>query len=163
MVRPQVHSEKHYVQDSLRTITASTAETIVLVEGVRQQDITNVEDVDQGSTVKAIYIEHWLRTQSTSPGSYICAIYKAPVGVAVFTTGGLAAINNADNKNNVLFFSQGLLNDQDSSALGVYRGWLKIPKGKQRMALGDRFILQTFAQGALDLTACGFATFKEYS
>jgi len=164
MVRPMVTSTKHYVQSSLRTITALTSESIVLVEGTRLQDVSGVDDVVQGSSVKAVYIEHWLRTQDTAPGSFVCAIYKAPAGVAVFSTGGIAAMNNADNKKNVLFMSQGLLNDQDSSALSVYRGWIKIPKGKQRMGLGDRIILQTFAQTAgLDLTACGFATYKEYS
>ncbi len=163
MVRPQVHSTKHYVQSSLRTIAAGVSESVVLAEGTRLQDVVGVDDVVQGSTIKAIWVEHWIRSGEISPGSFICAIYKAPSGVAVFSTGGIAALNNADNKKNVLFMSQGLVNDANSTALSVYRGWLKIPKGKQRMGLGDRLILQTFAQGAIDLVACGASTYKEYS
>ncbi len=163
MVKPMVHSKKHYVQNSIRTILASADEEVVLVEAVKVEDVSAARHVIEGSTVKAVYIEHWIRSSEAAPGSFICAIYKAPVGVTVFSTGAMAALNNADNKNNILFSAQGLVNDQNSSALSVYRGWVKIPKGKQRFALGDRFVLQTFAQGAIDLVACGLSTFKEYS
>jgi len=43
----------------------------------------------------------------------------------------------------------------------MYKGWIKIPKSKQRMGLGDRIVVQTFAQ-ALDMIDCGFETYKEY-
>jgi len=56
-----------------------------------------------------------------------------------------------------------LVNDQDADATPILRQWVKIPKTKQRFGLKDKLVLQVFAQGALDLTACGFELYKEYS
>ncbi len=163
MVRPMVHSTKHYVQTSLATILGSAKSDVVLVDAVAVVDKNAVFEVEEGSTIKAVFIEEWIRSSETSPGSFVAVLYKAPSGLAPFTTIELAALNDADNKKNILYSSQGLVNDQDADALGVSRGWYKIPKSKQRFGLGDRLIWTIFAQGAIDLVRCGLATYKEYS
>jgi len=73
----------------------------------------------------------------------------------------MAALGDWDNKKNILFTSQGLINDVDSSAMNLYRGWIKIPKSKQRMGLGDlvSWHLRTVGQS---LNFCGFELYKEY-
>ncbi len=163
MVRPMVHSTKHYVQNSLATILGSAQLTLVPVEAVTVAAKTAVHEVEEGSTVKAVYFEQWIRAGDTVGGSFIAVLAKVPSGAGVFTTTEMAALGTADNKKNILWTSQGLVNDQDADALGMMRGWYKIPKSKQRMGLGDRIVLNIFAQGAIDLHICGFTTYKEYS
>ncbi len=162
MVRPMVHSTKHYVQPGLRTIVAGAAEAHVIAEGVAIADVTTNAEVAEGTSIKAIYVEHWIRAGSTSPGSYICAIYKNPPTGTTFTVAQMAALFDAENKKNILFTSQALTNDQDSSAISIVRGWIKIPKGKQRMGLGDRWIMSTSAVG-VDAIVCGLEIYKEYT
>ncbi len=162
-MRPVIHSRKHYVQNSLATIVGSAKLDLVLAEAIVQGATSGVQTVTEGALVKAVYIEEWLRTGETATGSYIVCLFKNPGGSNVFSTTELAAMGTAENKKNVLFFSQALVNDQDADAIPVMRGWYKIPKSKQRFGLGDRLVLQIFAQGAIDLHICGFATYKEYT
>ncbi len=141
---------------------ASAKVDIIIAEATNVTLANLVHEVREGSIIKAVYVEAWLRTQSTSPGSYIMCLSKNPGTGSTFTTTQLAAMGSAENKKNVFFFSQALTNDQDADAIPVMRGWYKIPKSKQRFGLGDRLILTIFAQGALDLTHCGFQIYKEY-
>ncbi len=163
MVRPMVHSTKHYVQTSLATILGGAKSDVVLIDAVAVGNKNLVSEVEEGSSVKAIYIEEWLRAGDTVGGSFIACLYKAPGGLTPFGTIDLAALGNAENKKNILYSSQGLVNDQDADALSVARGWFKIPKSKQRFGLGDRLIWAIFAQGTIDLHRCGLAIYKEYS
>ncbi len=163
MVRPMVHSTKHYVQKSIATIVAGASENIILVNAVDVGSKSNSTNVEEGNSVKACFIEMWLRSSEASPGSFVAALYKQPGTGVAFTSGQLAAMHDSENKKNVLWFGQGLVNDQDSDALGMLRGWYKIPKSKQRFGLGDQLVLSIFAQGAIDMVRCGFATYKEYS
>lgn len=162
-MRPIVHSKKHYVQNSIATILASAKLDLDLIEAVNVTAANAVHEVTEGATVKAIYIEQWLRAGEVSPGSVIVCLVKVPGNGTGFSTASLAALGNADNKKNILFVSQGLINDQDADAIPFMRGWYKIPKSKQRFGLGDKLILQVFAQGAIDVHICGFATYKEYN
>ncbi len=163
MVRPMVHSTKHYVQQSLNTITGSASSNIVIAVATKivNKNVTN--EVEEGASIKACYVESWLRAAGASPGSVITVIAKQPGGGANFTTTELAALGDAENKKNILFTSQGLVNDNDANAIAVTRGWYKIPKSKQRFGLGDKLVMQIFAQGAIDLVHCGFETYKEYT
>lgn len=163
MVRPMVHSTKHYVQNSIATIVGGAKLDIILAQSVAVANKNLVQEVEEGSSIKAVYVEMWVRGGEAAAGSGICALYKDPGGGIVFSTTELAAMGDAENKKNVLFFQQGLFNDQDADAISVVRGWFKIPKSKQRMGLGDRLIFTCFAQGAIDLHICGFATYKEYT
>ncbi len=163
MVRPMVHSTKHYVQTSIATVVAGAKLDIILAQAVSVANKNLVQEVEEGAKIKAIYLEYWIRSSEVSPGSGICAFYKDPGGGLVFTTTELAAMGNAENKKNVFFFQQGLFNDQDADAISVVRQWFKVPKSKQRMGLGDRLIFSVFAQGAIDLVICGMTTYKEYT
>ena len=161
MVRPMVHSRKHYVQQSLATILAGVADDIIIAFAKETADAA--DEVKEGNSIKAVWIEMWIRTQSTSPGSVLATLYKMPGDGSVMLATDQAALHDYANKKNVLYHTQGLTNDQDADAIPFIRQWFKIPKGKQRFGLGDALRLSIFAQGALDLTICGFMTYKEYS
>ncbi len=124
---------------------------------------SGVADVQEGASIKAIWIEDWVRASGASPGSFVACLYKNPGGSVPFTTAELAAMGTAENKKNVFYMSQGLVNDNDADALNLAKGWFKIPKSKQRFGLGDRLIWSIFAQGAIDLVRCGLSTYKEYT
>jgi len=162
MVRPMVHSKKHYVQHSLRTIVAGAVQSDVIVDAVELASVGDADEVQEGSTVKAVYVERWIRTGDTAGGSFVMAIYKNPGGNTTFTAAQMAALHDAENKKNILYCTQGLANDQDADAIAMFKGWIKIPKSKQRMGLGDRIVISTFAQ-VLDMHNCGFETYKEYT
>ncbi len=162
MVRPMVHSVKHYVQQSIGTVTAGAIEDTNIAVSVEGTVANQVQEVAEGSTIKAIYVELWLRSAATSASSFTFIICKRPSNTGTPTVAEIAALGTWDNKKNVLYTSQGLLNDVDSTALSVHRGWIKIPKGKQRMGLGDILSWHLEAVGQ-SVNFCGFSTYKEYT
>ncbi len=159
-MRAVIHSEKHYIQKSLTTVTAGAAEAIQLVKAL---DVPSslAEQIKTGSSIKAVFVEMWVRTGDTAPGTVLVTLVKTTDdGVPTFAD--MIALHGYANKKNVLYHTQGLSNDQDADAIPFVRQWFKIPKGKQRFGLGDRLYLVVSAQ-ALDQHICGFATYKEYS
>ncbi len=161
MVRPMVHSTKHYVQQSIGTSVPGTLTNTNIVSAVDVAAKDLVSEVEEGSSVKAVYIEMWLRSAATSAASFTFIVYKRIQNGAFADATEMAALGDYDNKKNVLFTSQGLLNDVDSTAMSVIRGWIKIPKGKQRMGLGDN-ITWTLSAIGQSINFCGFQIYKEY-
>jgi len=160
MVRPTINSVKHYVQHTLATTSVGTVSNIELIKGVQVVG-TGATEVKAGASVKAVWIEFWIRGQDTSAGSFVCAISKNNAGSVGLTAGEMANIMDMNEKNNIFFTSQGLANHSTGDATPVYRGWLKIPKGKQRFTIGQTFNITLLAQ-ALDINSCGIFVFKEY-
>jgi len=160
MVRPVIHSIKHYVQNSLSTVTAGGVDTVAFATAVETPSA--VQHVKEGSIIKAVYIEQWVRAGSTTGSSGQAIIYKKSSDASNPTTTEIAALGDWDNKKNILYTTMGLFNDQDADAIAVYKGWLRIPKGKQRFGLGDTLNFSIFAP-SIDLHLCGFATYKEYN
>ncbi len=162
MVRAMVHSEKHIVQKSVATVLAGAVGTVDIIEGVAVVDKNAAHEVEEGSTVKAVYIEFWVRSSEVSPGSGQAILYKTSADQGTVTAVELAALNDWNNKKNILYTTQGLYNDQDADATLIGRQWFKIPKGKQRFGLGDKLKFTLSAAGAIDLLLCGVAIYKEY-
>ncbi len=161
MVRPMVHSEKHYVQNSLFTIAAGAIGTQDLIRGVAVLNKNLVYEVEEGSSVKAIYIEYWLNTNDTTPGSAIVTVEKLTGQSTLPNSTTIASLASYANKKNVFFTGMGLTNPNTSTAIPVLRQWVKIPKSKQRFGLDDRLLISFFSQTGT-LKVCGFATYKEY-
>ncbi len=162
MVRPMVHSEKHYVQFSISTVTGGQADTLTLADAVSIDQKNAVSEVVEGNSIKAIFLELWARAGSTTPASGQMVVYKQIADSSNPSTTDMAALGTWDNKRNIFYTTMGLFNDQDADAIALFKGWIKIPKGKQRMALGDSLKLTVFSP-TIDLQICGFVTYKEYS
>ena len=162
MVRPVIHSTKHYVQQSIGTVTAGSSENTELVIAVAVSDKNLVNEVEEGATIKAVYFELWIRSAATAAASFVFCFMKKPSGILNPTVAELAALGDYDNKKNILYTTQGLTNDVDADALNLYKGWIRIPKGKQRMGLNDRISWHLSAIGQ-SINFCGFATYKEYT
>ncbi len=162
MVRPMVHSTKHYVQQSIGTSVPGTQTDTVIAHAVNVSAKNAVFEVEEGSSLKAVYIEMWLRSSATAAASFTFILEKRQANLNGPSVAELAALGDYDNKKNVLYTSQGLVNDVDSTALSVIRGWVKIPKSKQRMGLGDTINWGLSAIGQ-SINFCGFEIYKEYS
>jgi len=163
MVRPMVHSVKHYVQSGIDQILTGVAKTVVIVQGVNTVNLDAAHEVHEGSSVKAIFFEFWIQNEGTL-GEFIATITKDPDGQSGPTFGEMAALFTYTNKKNVLWHSQGLTsNDGVSGPVNIIRGWIKIPKSKQRMGLGDKINLKVANVSSNDLVICGTTTYKEYT
>jgi len=161
-MRPIIHSIKHYVQFSLFTVTGGAVVAKAIANGVAADAQTDVDEVVEGSLIKAIYLELWIRSGEATAGSGQAIVYKLQSDATNPTAVEMAALGDWDNKRNILYTTMGLFNDADADAIPIFKGWLKIPKGKQRMGLGDDLNFSVFSP-TIDLHVCGFATYKEYS
>ncbi len=163
MVKPQVHSQKHYVQFPIDQVATGVVQSIILVDAVESTIANSATEVVEGSIVKAVFVELWLENTGNL-GESIVALTKVPEFGTGPSFANMAALFTYSNKKNVLYVTQGLTsNDGVSQPTNIIRNWFKIPKGKQRFGLGDRLILTISNTSAQDLNRCGFATYKEYS
>ncbi len=159
-MRPIIHSEKHVIQVTLETVTAGTVDITTIALAVDVPGTSN-SDVAVGAVIKAILNEMWVRGQDTSSGSFIGCLIKLPNGASTPTATNMANLNDYANKNNIFYCTQGLTDLNVGDARQILPPIIKIPKGKQRMSLGDKWIWANFAQ-ALDNNQCGKFIYKEY-
>jgi len=160
-MKAPIHSVKHYVQTSLSPVLGGNVLDVTLVRSVEAP--TTSSAVREGALVKAMFIELWVLTQETATGSFVFTIQKRPSSIIAPTAAQMAALHDWSNKKNILYTTQGLVGDQDANPIPLYKGWIKIPKGKQRMGLDDRMSWSIFAQAGIDLQVCGMTTYKEYT
>ncbi len=162
MVRAMVHSNKHFVPFAIDQIATGTVQNVILVAGVSLAATDASNEVTEGNTVKAIYVELWLQNQGNL-GEFIMILEKVQESSAGATFTEMANLFAYTNKKNVLYTTQGLTsNDGVSGPVNIIKGWVKIPKGKQRFGFGDRFIMSIANVSAGDLNRCGISIFKEY-
>ncbi len=164
-MRPVIKSRKHIFQISQGTVAQAQ---VVQANFCTAQEATSTtpEHVEEGAIVKACYVEYWVSQDSSSVvGSYTVILVKDPGGNATPTAANLAALHDYDNKKNILFTAQGLLTPNDGGQVPVLRGWYKIPKGKQRMGLGDRLriTIRNNNTTSIDINFCGLVIYKEYT
>ncbi len=163
MVRPMVHSNKHFVQITLSTVLTLARNAETLVNAVGRQDANVGSEVVEGSTVKAVYLELWT-IGTTADQFHTFIIVKLPGGLGNPTFTEMTDLYTWDNKKNILFTSQALSsNDGITLPLPLFKGWIKIPKSKQRFGLGDTLSFLIASRGDANIKYCGFATYKEYS
>ncbi len=162
MVAP-INSIKHYVQFSNAATPDGAIRGIIVVDAVVASAVNLSSEVLEGSIVKAVFVEWWLKGNSANGGTtqFTLTLEKVPAGATSISTGELANLMTYPNKKNILYTSQGVLGDLETQAVPFIRGWFKVPKGKQRFGLGDRLILSLLPVGST-LNNCGFSTYKEY-
>ncbi len=164
-MRAPITSRKHIFQISQATVAQAAVvitEFANSIEGQRSQP----QHVAEGAIVKACYVEYWVSQDSASVvGSYTIILLKNPGNNADPTSANLAALHDYDNKKNILFTGQGLLTPNDGGQVPVLRAWYKIPKGKQRMGLGDtlEIVIRNNNATAIDINFCGVVIYKEYT
>ncbi len=68
-MRAPIHSIKHYVQNSLETVTGGAVVHKTLIAAEKLLSVNATNEVIEGAIVKAIFIEQWVRAGETTAGS----------------------------------------------------------------------------------------------
>ncbi len=162
MVKPMINSEKRIVQITLSNVTALAVGGQTVVNCVQDVNTADPTEVSPGTVVKAIYAELWLLGTGQQPNTSMVFFEKRPANAPVIDFAGAQNTNAYFNKKNILEMHQGLIGDANTNPVPFFRGWIKIPKGKQRFGLGDKFgfIVSAITE---DVQFCGLIIFKAYN
>ncbi len=158
-MRPKVHVEKHFLQQSLFTVTAGQITNLILALGVAVTTAT-ANQVREGATISAVWVELWLTGDDAVQGTSIVTLEKVPSGAPNMTAAQSASLNTYPNKKNIFHTQMGLTPPNTQYPMASIKGWFKIPKGKQRFGLGDELVLNVMGQSD-GVSACGNIIYKE--
>ena len=163
MVAPIV-TRKHIIPQGIQAVAAGAIFNMPIATAVDAPVNTSNTQVAIGSVIKAVYLEMWVRgDDETAPPANAQVSFEKLSGSStsmVFSDGPL--LNIYDNKSSIFYVTQGLVSaGTANSGIPFLRGWFKVPKGFQRMAIGDRLVLNIIALNH-DLEICGISVFKEY-
>ncbi len=159
-MRPVVNTEKHVVQFSLFAVASGAISNLEIVFAKADPTATTASNVREGAKISAVYVEMWLSSDDAASGTAIVTLMKLPGGVLSMSAANSAALNAYTNKKNILHTFMGLTPSNVQYPMSVIKGWIKIPKGKQRFGISDRLELNVHGQSN-GLAGCGFAIFKE--
>ncbi len=156
-MKPVINTEKHYVHVPVTAIGSGARVTLNLV--TVSNSLALATDVRVGAVVKAVFLEMWVDS-ATASKTVNSSFQKQPSGAFAPTIAELGNMGTYINKKNVFQFHQGLA-PSNGNIMPLFREWVLIPKGKQRMGLGDAISISIGATGAT-MNVCGFSTFKEH-
>ncbi len=160
-MKPIIHSTKHYVQQSRSQVATVSLVGISIIHSVEGTVANAVDEVVEGATVKAVFVEMWL-LDTANDGSFIVNLERIDALASAMNFTQSNALGTYKNKKNILYVTQGLSpNNGVGNPVPIIRQWFKIPKGKQRFGLDDKLRLNITNNGLNDLEFCGFFTFKE--
>ncbi len=160
-----IQSVKHIIQRSDSAVaTGAISEFVIAAAKPKGDAFSATSSVAEGCVIKAVYCELWLNGDQAGVNTQVTTILsKQPSGAAAADATAMATLNGYANKKNILFTSQGVLGAADNQSVPFMRGWYKIPRGKQRMGVGDEISWTVFNGSAGNLRQCGLAVYKEYN
>ncbi len=163
-MRAVINSVKHIVQTTPTTVVAGAVGKITIAEGKALADIDTVlstTELRAGAVVKAVYCEIWITGDGTEQSSATWVFRVRPPGEGNMTFAEINALHGFLGKNTVLFTGQGLVPPNTQHPMSIFKGWIKIPKGKQRIPLGGQLeiVISSITNG---VTFCGLQIYKEY-
>ncbi len=160
-----INANKHYVHHPIAAVAAGAISNIPIAAAIVAPAVTNASSVEEGSIVKAIWVEMWIIGvgATDNQSTFLMALEKVPAGATKMTHTQSLNLGAYLNKKNILYSTQGLVgsNVDGGGSTPMIRGWFKIPKGKQRFGLGDDLVLNVAATGNA-INICGIFTYKEY-
>ncbi len=157
-----IDSVKHEVRYIDLLATGGSVKIINIAIAKNTVDVTADTDVKTGSLIKAIFFENNYNFESNITASFDWAIIKAKTGQAIATTFN-PSIPNQPSRSQVFLWGMEMPAGINNSSAIKRMGTLLIPKGKQRMAEGDRWDLIYFSgAGTNQEDACGHFIYKEY-
>ncbi len=158
-----INTVKHYVQIENAATADAARRGNVLVDAVAGEATANTFEVQEGSIIKAVYVEYWAKSNATAgtEDKFQAVLEKVPTGTNGISFTQMNNMQAYPNKKNVFYYTQGVIGDLTTQSIPVLRAWFLIPKGKQRFGLGDRLVVSLSTTGST-LNNCGFATYKEW-
>ncbi len=160
-MRPPIQSVKHIVQHAGVAVAQGVNTPFVEVTAVKDYEGSPIE-CPVGAVIKAIYVEAWILSDTTAFGNCVLSVEKRKGGQVAMTAGQSTTLDSYPNKANIFYVTQGLTPPNTSNPMPFIRQWIKIPKGKQRMALGDSISVNIGAI-VLQLEVCGLSIYKHYT
>ncbi len=164
-MQPPIHSIKHFVARTNTSLAVGARIGLLIAHAVVSPAVTLTTDVNEGSVIKALWIDMWCSAKgaTNTDTQVVITLEKIPALATAATFGQMLSLQAYPNKRNILFTFQGVLSAQIDGAqpISPLRGWVKIPKGKQRMALDDKWVLNIATVGQ-NVQTCGMFIFKEY-
>ncbi len=157
-MRPIINTIKHIVQVPVVTVASGFVGHQAIANAVDAPAVANTSDVNIGSKITAVYVELWVHGD-ISEATVVCTITKRVAGIAAATFTQMNNLMAWDNRPNILQIHQGLL-PTSGNVVPVFREWIKIPKGKQKMRIGDKLTISVAATGT-EVHFCGFFVYKE--
>ncbi len=156
-------TRKHYVHRTNASIASGALVANLVTDAVVAPATTLASDVAEGSVVKAVHLEIWLRSGGVagSTTQFIVIVEKLPTGNPIMTAAQSLNLGAYPNKKNILYTTQGVIGGTDNNSIAVLRDWILIPKGKQRQGLGDRIVVNVSTVGQA-MNNCGLFTYKEF-
>ena len=159
-MRAIINSIKHYFHTPSTVIVSGAQLAIVLVNALAKGAArATAVSVEEGCIVKAVYLEYWI-AGATALNTAAWCVVKRPAGVVGPTAAQMANLGSYPNKKNIFHAGEGLV-PANGNTLSIYKGWIKIPKGKQRFGLGDLLQVNIAAVGTT-VNVCGLTVYKEY-
>ncbi len=159
-MRPVINTEKHVVQFSLGAVASGALSVLVIAVAKQTVTASAATNIREGSKISAVYVEMWCSSDDAASGTMIATLERAPGGLGNMTAADSAALDGYDNKKNVLHTFMGLTPSNVQYPMAVIKGWIKIPKGKQRFGIEDQLRLNLHGQSN-GAAFCGFAIYKE--
>ncbi len=158
-----ITSEKHYVPRTSFAVAAGAIANHTIAEGIVLSAVgAATSDVRTGAVVKNIFCELWVvGTNAGLECQFNLTVEKIVAGGVAMTNAQSQNLQSYANKKNILYTTQGIVGRTGTNGVPVIRNWVKIPKGKQRIGLGDRLVINV-ACNAGDLRICGMFLYKEY-
>ncbi len=159
-----INTVKHYVAKTNTAVVSGGLVSEFISDAVVAPATANAFSVREGAIIKAVHVEVWIigdeATDTTS--QFVFVIEKAPGNTTAITVTNMLNLGAYANKKNILYTSQGVLGAgiDGSGSIPVFRGWVMIPKGKQRQGLDDSLRWHLTAVGSLRV--CGLVTYKEF-
>ncbi len=161
-MRPPINSVKHIVQETITSITVGTVGNFLVATAIASPGATTSTDVAVGTVIKAVYLELWLISDTSSVSTATTAFMKLTAGTGLATNADMADLHNYSSKMNIFENHQGIISGNAGNPQPFYRGWVKIPKGKQRLGINEKLSLAIRSiTGTTDF--CGLAVYKAYN
>ncbi len=165
MLAPIV-SIKHYVHRSETNIASGNIVNLIVASAEQAPAVSNAFDVREGSVIKAIWVELWVIGQGPAGATafYNMTIVKLPSDSPAMTFTNSANLGGYPNKKNIMYTTQAQIGSAANgpNPSNMFKGWIKVPKGKQRMGAGDKWVVNV-ASNAQTISICGLFTYKEYT
>ncbi len=157
-----IDSIKHETRYSSLLAAGGTVKSKLIAEA-KNVPIDSPTEVKTGSLIKAIFFENNYNFESNITGTFDWAIYKLRTGQDIADADFDPAIPFTPTRSQKFLWGMEMPAGINNSSAVKRIGTLLIPKGKQRMAEGDRWYLvyrSTASAGQED--ACGHFIYKEY-
>ncbi len=156
-----IDSVKHEIRYSNLLAAGGSIKSVTIAVALNVVDGTTDNQVKTGSIIKAIFFEKNYNFEGNVTSIFDWAICKLKVNQAI--TDFDPAIPNQANRSQVFLWGMEMPAGINNSTSVKRIGTLLIPKGKQRMSEGDKWVLvYRSAVGAGVEDACGHFIYKEY-